>query len=226
MNKKKSIPGWVQNRFLIRVMRSDVGIILSYWLFQGMLYMDIRETTFKVILDAFFILFFSSIGIPLIISLILAHTINMLLNGHYFVMKHNMGRVSNNPQKIIGYLADFSLRLQKLTFLDGAAAYGSISRNLIKPTSDIDMRVFPEKGFISWAKAVLWVFKERTRALFLAIPLDIYAFDLDVIDSKMRPDESPIIFYDPGGRLVEKYREHLLFKDFARKFKESYIPQN
>lgn len=219
---KETIPAWIQNPLIIKLIKSDIGIILSYWLFQGLLYMDIREKIFKIALDVFLVILFYLIGVDLFLSIFFAHTANMLLNGHYHAMRCHMNKRNIEPKKFINYIEGIHNRLQKAKCLMGAAAYGSLSRNVFRSTSDFDLRVFPEKSLINWIKAVFWVFTERVRAFIGSFPLDLYAFDLGVIDSKMRADEPPIIFLDSKNKLIEKYHYHVLFKDFAMAFREKY----
>jgi hypothetical protein len=220
---KKTVPAWIQNPLLVKLIKSNIGIILSYWLFQGLLYMDIREKIFKISLDVFLVAIFYLIGVHLFLSIFIAHTANMFLNGHYHAMRSHMNMGSIGSAKFINYIEGMYNRLQGVKYLLGAAAYGSLSRNVFRSTSDIDIRVFPEKGLMNWAKAVIWVFTERIHAFINSFPLDLYAFDLEVIDSKMRADEPPIIFLDSKNTLIKKYSEHVLFSDFTKAFREKYV---
>jgi hypothetical protein len=223
MIKKKAIPAWLQSPLLIRMVRSEIGVILSYWTFQGMLYMDARETSFKIFLSFVISSFLFFFGTPLVVAIILAHTLNMVLNGHYHAMKSHMGRGQISPDTFINETEKIRRRIAIANFISGAAAYGSLARNQFRATSDIDIRIFPKRGTLGWIKALLWIFKERAGAFLNGFPLDIYAFDFDVIDKKMRADEPPIIFSDRDGRLLEKYPDHIYFKDFAEKFRKRYV---
>lgn len=221
--KKKTVPSWIQNLFLVKIIRSRIGTVLSYWIFQGMLYMDTRERMFKIAMDISFAYIFYSFNVNIFLSIFLAHTMNMLFNGHYYAMKSHMNMGNIDAARFIQYVEGMFSRLQKAKYLLGAAAYGSLSRNIFRSTSDIDLRIFPEEGIMSWIKAVCFVFIERQRAFMHAFPLDIYAFELGQIDSKMRSDEPPIIFFDPEKRLIEKYQAHVLFDKFAIAFREKYV---
>jgi hypothetical protein len=223
MHKKKTLPSWVENVYVARFLQSKAGVLLSYWLCQGMLYMDIRETVFKIGLDILLTTLFWSWGAPFLLAVILAHTVNMLVNGHFFAMRSHMGLGKIEPVAFIAYIEKLHSRIRRQPFLLGAAAYGSLSRNLFKPTSDLDIRVFPRKGFLSWPKAVLWVFIERFRALINYFPLDMYAFDFDSIDAKMKADEPPIIFLDPEGHIARKYDNHVKFGEFSVNFKAKHL---
>jgi hypothetical protein len=221
--KKKKLPGWIQSVHLAGLLQSVPGVLLSYWLFQGMLYMDSRERIFKIVVDILLMVLFWSFGVPLLMAIILAHTVNMLINGHCFAMLSHMGVGATEPAEFIGYVERLHGRIQRQRFLFGAAVYGSLSKNIFRATSDIDIRVFPGKGFLCWLKAVFWVFTERFRALINSFPLDLYAFDFDIIDAKMKADEPPIIFFDPQGDIAGKYCNHVQFGDFLHYFKAKHL---
>jgi len=220
---KKTIPAWILNPLIVRLIKSNMGIILSYWIFQGVLYMDVREKIFKITLDVILSLFFYLMGLHLVIAVFIAHTANMFLNGHYFVLKHNMGKINNKPSEFLKYIEKLYDRLLKVNFFLGVAGYGSLSRNDFSSNSDFDIRVFPKGDFISWTKTLIWILKERSRAFIHAFPLDVYAFNLGVIDSKMRADEPPIILLDPENVLTRKYGDYILFKDFATDFRAKHV---
>jgi hypothetical protein len=223
--KKKKLPGWIQNVHLAGLLQSVPGVLLSYWLFQGMLYMDSRERLFKILVDILLTVLFWFFGVPFLMAIILAHTVNMLINGHFFAMLSHMGVGATEPAEFIGYVDRLHGRIQRQRFLLGAAAYGSLARNIFRATSDIDLRVFPGKESLSWLKAVFWVSTERFRALIHSFPLDLYAFDLDSIDAKMKADEPPIIFCDPQGDIARKYRSHVQFGDFLHDFKAEHLQE-
>ncbi len=221
--KKKALPGWAENTPVAGLIQSRAGIILSYWLFQGMLYMDNRERAMKISLDIMMVVPLYLIGVSLPVALVLVHTVNMFINGHFFAMRRHMGIGKNDPKEFIRYIEMLQDRIQGKRFLLGAAAYGSLSRNIYKATSDIDIRIFPEKGAINWLKTVLWLSWERFRALMFVFPIDIYAFDLEVIDSRMRTDEPPIVFLDEHGKIVGKYPDNVPFNQFALNFRNKYL---
>jgi len=191
-----------------------------------MLYMDVREIILKLMIDAIMIIILYSIGINIIICVILAHTFNMFFNGHYYAMKSHMGFHETTVLNFLNYVEMLQKRMSKKSYFCGAAAYGSLSRNQFKPSSDIDIRVFPKRGLINWTRTVLWVFIERLRAFLKAFPLDMYAFDMAVIDKKMRVDEPPIIFSDPEKIVAEKYPHHVPFDTFLSNFKKKHIQGN
>ncbi|GAM10719.1 hypothetical protein OR1_03012 [Geobacter sp. OR-1] len=221
---QKEVHPILQRLHLDRLAKSYFGIIASYWLFQGMLYMDRREAAFKIFLDSILVGLLVVLHVNIVVSILIAHSINMFINGHLYVLRKNIGKCHSNPKDFIAYVEKMYLRIQGIKFLTGAAAYGSLSRNEFKSSSDYDLRVFPANNATSWLKAVVWVFIERFRALLHGFPLDIYAFNLEVHDRKIRSDEPPIVIFDPLGIIARKYSASVSFADFAARFKATYIP--
>lgn len=219
---KKPIPNFLRGTFVERLLYSEAAVYASYWLFQGLLYMDTRERVFKIIVDLALCGIFYICGLPLLLAAFLAHSCNMFLNGHVVAMRRHMGHGLNDPKRFIAYVDGLYERIRQQRFIAGAAAYGSLSRNNFKPTSDIDIRVFPCAGPLNWARVLLWLSTERLRALIYRFPLDLYAFDFSIIDNKMRTDEPPIVFYDPQFMVVNKYASTVDYADFAARFKATH----
>lgn len=219
---KKPISKFLKGTFVERLLYSELAVYISYWVFQGLLYMDYRERIFKIFFDIVFCFIFYKSGIPLLFAALLAHTFNMFLNGHVIAMRRHMGHGSNDPKKFIAYCDELYSRINRQGFITGAAAYGSLSRNNFKPTSDIDIRVFPGDAPLDWVRVLFWLNVERLRALFHKFPLDIYAFNFMVIDKKMRTDEPPIIFYDPQAIITAKYDSTVDYICFSDRFKATH----
>jgi hypothetical protein len=219
----KKLPQFLDDTIIGKFMLSPIGIILTYWLFQGMRYMDVREVILKLSLDILITCLFIALGVNFLLSILLSHTINMFCNGHFYVLMKNIGRGKTDPCYFIDYVDSFNSRVQKASFLIGAASYGSLSRNGYKPTSDFDVRIFPKNTFYCWLKSVIWVSFQRLQAFLGRFPLDIYVFDLDVVKKKMRADEPPIILSDPNGILAEKYPCHVTYREFSDEFRKTHL---
>ncbi|MCC7551074.1 MAG: hypothetical protein KO316_06220 [Methanobacterium sp.] len=182
--------------FFIRV----ILLTVSSWLFQGLLYMDKTERIFKISLDimifTIFYIYISSYLNPvqsLLISIISAHTINWVFNGQIFVLVKNLGFARNEYQDFNKYLEKFYQRAKKEDCILLVATIGSIAREELKETSDLDIRVIREQGFSSGIKTCVFILKERSRAFLARFPLDIYLLDTDVELSKL--GENPVIIY-------------------------------
>jgi len=221
--KAKKLPPVLAHSVLAPLLRSPLGIVASYWLFQGMLYMDWRERAFKLILDAALAGALVGARMPIWAAVPAAHTLNMALNGHLLAMWRHMGRGATSPDRFLAHVQGIHSRLAAADFLQGAAAYGSLSRGSFRPTSDLDMRVFPKPGLLAWARAATWNLVERARALVLSFPLDLYAFELSHIDLKMRADEPPIILLDRSGEVARHYPDHVAFHAFEAVYADTLL---
>lgn len=189
---------------LTPIFRFKIVIILTNWVFQGILYADKTEKSFKILLDvllttflSFFMIPFSSAYVGLLISLIMSHTILFIFNGQLFALAKNFDIVYNEPQIIIDYANGLKKRAAKEKSINCLVVYGSLVRGEIKPTSDLDVRIIRKSGVLNGFRACIFGLKERSRALFYRFPLDMYVIDSPNHLLKMRQDESPKILYDP-----------------------------
>lgn len=185
--------------FLTPIFRFKFVIIFTNWLFQGLLYADKTEKAFKLFSDlALTILFFSLIPDPdifdkLIVSFLISHTINWIFNGQIFALFKNFGIIYTEPHKLIQYANEIKDRAASNNSIDCVVVYGSLVRDEIKSTSDLDVRIIRKKGLVFGILACVFAAKERSRALFNCFPLDIYVLDSRQKLSKMREDESPLV---------------------------------
>lgn len=179
-------------------------LTFSSWLFQGMFYMDATERNFKIILDIIIFLALSliiktyfNIIVSLIIAIIVAHTINWVFNGQIFVLLKNLKLSKTSAESFNQYLDDIKRKVEKESSITAAVAFGSLSRQKLKETSDLDVRIIRKPGIINGIKACTFVLKERTKSFFEGFPLDIYVLDDVVVIDKHIKDEKPIVIYDP-----------------------------
>jgi predicted nucleotidyltransferase len=196
---------------LTPIFRFKVVIILTNWIFQGILYADKTEKMFKLLLDFtltiilyFFLIQFSNAYLRLIFSLIMSHTLLFIFNGQLFALAKNFDIVYNEPQGIIDYANGIKKRASKEKSINCLVVYGSLVRGEIKPTSDLDIRVIRKSGVLNGFRACIFGLKERSRALFSQFPLDMYVIDNPNHLLKMRHDESPKILYDPNHILGQQ----------------------
>jgi predicted nucleotidyltransferase len=203
----------LSSRYLPRSLGAGLIIAIN-WTFQSMLYMDRTERIFKLLTDvAFFLLFTVAFlqVLPLVpaiaVSIVLAHTLNWMVNGHIFALLKTFGGVKTDPERFATYIRLLRERIAEEESILAASTYGSLARRELKETSDLDVRLIRRSGWIFGLKACLFVMGERTRALLDRFPLDVYLID-DTRDlEKLRSDEFPIILSDPE-RVLEEYYRH------------------
>jgi len=222
--KEKKLPSWIQNETLRQLLRSRLGVVLSYWIFQGVLYADYREILLKCLIDgALTFLLAAILDVPFYLSLIAAHTLNMVFNGHVIAMRRHMGLGANNPAKFIAYIEKFDERVRSKPYIRAVAAFGSLTRGSYRPTSDIDVRIVPKEGQVSFCRACLFALTERTRAILSGFPLDLYVFSEAELKNKMNPAETPMVFHDPQGWLKQSYKNVVSAAQIIASFKRKYV---
>lgn len=192
---------------LTPLFRLKAVIILTNWLFQGLLYADRTERIFKITLDVIttIILFMAlpsfSIVPKIVIAFFISHTFYWIFNGQLFALAKNFGVVHNDPQRIIDYANSIKERASKEKSIDCVLVYGSLVRDEIKSTSDLDLRIIRKSGFFNGIKACVFGMIERSRALFNRFPLDMFVVDSINHLKKMRVDEKARVLYDPNNIL-------------------------
>lgn len=187
---------------LTPIFRFKVIIIFTNWLFQGILYADKTEKIFRLCLDIIIALlmykfmFDSKNHINLLIAFLTSHTLNWIFNGQLFALSKNFGIIHNDPERIINYAYGVKNRASKEESIKSVILYGSLVREEIKSSSDLDLRIIRKNGLFNGLRACIFGLKERCRALFYRFPLDIYVIDSSKHLMKMRSDENPIVLYD------------------------------
>lgn len=184
-------------------------IIISNWIFQGMLYADKTERAFRLLLDglmtlilyAFFINLIQGAYTVLTFSFFVAHTVNWIFNGQLFVLGRYVGVKPKKQDHFDKYINKLKYRAEREKSIKLVAVYGSMSRNDLSESSDLDVRILRKRGFLNGLNACLFGFSERTIALFSRFPLDMYVIDSPNHLLKMRSDEVPEILYDPHNIL-------------------------
>ncbi|MFC1808878.1 nucleotidyltransferase domain-containing protein [Candidatus Omnitrophota bacterium] len=205
MVKKKKIvfskiPSWA-NAFL----STKPLIILSNWVLQGMRYMNWRERVYRICTELLVVGFLFFAGLSLVVSIVVAHTLFWLLNGHIFVLLRYIVNISFDQKAFWKYAEQINRRMKKRTYIAACAAFGSISRDTFSVTSDYDVRIIRKQGLLSSVRAFNACAYERLLAFLSGFPIDIYVFDPGDLDEKIDSSENPVIMCDPQGILKKKY---------------------
>lgn len=179
-------------------------IVMSNWIFQGMLYADKTERAFRLFLDLLLtlILYLFFINLPLDIpagfafSFFAAHTANWIFNGQLFVLGRYLGIKPKKNNEFCKYMNELKNRAEREKSIQLVAVYGSMSRKELNENSDLDVRIIRKEGIFNGLRACLFGLSERTRALFNKFPLDLYIIDSKDHLSKIRKDEIDIILFN------------------------------
>lgn len=208
--KEEKIYSNIDIGFLTPIFRLKIVVIITNWIFQGLLYADRTEKTFKITFDLlltallFLIIPNSDLVIGLTTSFFISHSFNWIFNGQLFALAKNFRLVHNEPERIIKYADGIKNRASNNKSINCVAVYGSLVRGEIKSTSDLDMRIIRNPGILNGFYACIFGFKERFRALVSRFPLDLYVIDSPKHLLKMSSNEVPEILYDPTNILNMK----------------------
>lgn len=222
--KKKKVPNWLTNRLLADLYQSKFGIITTNWLNQGMTYMLFEEVLLKIVIDVFifgvasiiFSLFYIDNLTNLVISFFIAHTINWLINGHFFNLIRYLGYTGKGHNWLLSYPEKMKQRLQERKAISAIAIFGSISRKNSSHNSDVDLRVVSQPGLINALLVSWFVFTERFFAFFEKFPIDVFMVTQTRGLEKLRADEPPIILFDNSGFLKQYYDSYILYEDLKK----------
>jgi hypothetical protein len=205
-------------------------VIIRYWIFQGILYMNWVERFHRLLLEFGFFLLIYLLGSKfasnrIIVSVFIAHTLSAVFNGHLVAMcVHDLFWFSlyKDRQKFFHYIEKCRLRLLRKSpkYLSGAVFFGSLTYGFFKDTSDLDIRFIPENGFWNAFRTANLVFVERWNALWAGFPLDAYMFRTKAeIHEKMDVMmEIPVVVYRYGNRLDEVLDRSETFESFRSDF--------
>ena len=203
--------GQLQGSLLGRLAATPAGAIASNWVFQGMRYMNAYEVALKLVLDVLLaamllvLLFAAATPVAIVVAFILAHTLNWIFNGHFFVLMRYVSPVPKTEQQFEDYVDDLRTDVARKSYIHGVAIYGSYCRGTLHKFSDLDVRVMAEPGSLSAVLASVYCFRLRFLAFFKTFPLDIYSCNDIEFLRRLRDDEVPVILLDRHSVLADLY---------------------
>ena len=195
-------------------------LIMSNWLFQGILSADRTEKIYKILFTIifwilFYFLFHAIMGIVIfvniILSFIVAHTLNWLVNSNFFTLIiHRLMLIKLSKKKLLDYIDTFKQRNKSQKWILYAVLFGSICRGKLKDTSDLDISIVRKPGFNNALSSLWFALKEKKIADFKGIPLEIYISDSPQ-DSIKRfgGEKNPVVLLDPKNTIDKYYTEKL-----------------
>jgi|GEM_PF-3784287 len=225
--KDKKIPLPTDHKFLYYVFQNKISLTFINWLFQGMLGMGYADLTGKIALEVI-LLTLSLVALGdlsiynISIALILSHTVNWLINSHFWDFGRYLGITRTPPERFFPYIHRVVRRINKNRSIYIAIIIGSISRKReLKETSDVDMIFIRGKGLKNAINAVLVTMRERAIAFFYKFPLHLDLYDTIEMTTKHREDETPVVLKDTGDAAKAWYRkagrEMINLGDYERK---------
>jgi hypothetical protein len=207
--KKRSLPISTKSPAAYYIFQNKFSITFINWLFQGMRGMGIADLIGKIILEIIFIALFLLISKnAILISFVGAHTLNWMVNTHFWDFGRFLGISRTSPDRFLPYLRKLKNRVNKDGSLPIAIIIGGFSRNReFKTTSDVDLIFIRGKGFMNSLTAVLITIRERFISFIYKFPLHLELYDSMETMKKHRDDEVPVVLKDMDGEAEGWYKE-------------------
>jgi len=158
--KKKGLSVSTRSALSYYLFQNKISLLLINWLFQGMRSMGKADLIGKIVLEFILCLIFlliiqGSISTRLVISIVAAHTVNWLINAHFWDLGRFLGLTRTPPHRFFPYIRRVEQRIRVNSSIGGVIVIGGVSRNAgFRETSDVDMIFIHERGFINAFKAV------------------------------------------------------------------------
>lgn len=193
------------------LLKTQFGVMLSNWLAQGMLYMNWYERFLKLAINLVLVILpLWAIGLPftptiLVAAFLLAHTLNWVFNGHFFVLMRYVRPFPKTEEEFQSFVGKLKIWGVESKCVNAIAIYGSYCRNRLHENSDLDVRVIVEKGLMNSICGAIFCAVARWRAFFATFPLDIYLSVAGAGLEKLRDDENPVIIVDKTSELSKHY---------------------
>lgn len=205
---RESVHGYgnVANETAVRMLRYPPLGLASHWFFQSLMYMDKTERRFKLALDGGLAVVIGWVlrrklrpGASVAVSIFAAHTFNFVFNSHLWGALKHYGLANHRYDEFQRYRQGMETRIRAERSLIFAAEYGSLARSTWRPSSDIDVRVVRRPGLASGLLACSFVLRERTRAMIMRFPLDIYVLDDCRSLAALHGGEERVVLVDRRG---------------------------
>lgn len=197
-------------------MNHPAAAVASYFVFQGMRYMTQGERNFKLALTLVFALLFIAFGVNLLVSLLIAHGLNFLINGQLPVlMRYVVSDVGLTRRKVESAFEKICSTAQRWGVVD-VLVFGSFSRYQMQSSSDLDLRLYHQPGPLTSFMAYCYAVYIRVWANLNFVPIDIYCFSDPVFLERMRADEVPALLLH-SKEMQQKYPTTLIAEETLEK---------
>ncbi|HET6467241.1 MAG TPA: hypothetical protein VFG43_02570 [Geminicoccaceae bacterium] len=213
--KAKTFPVMPRAPVLAALMQSCAFILVANWACQGMRGMQSKELSFRLALEALLWITLVRLGLHPLGALFLAHSFGFLFNGQLWVCVRYCPLYHGDRDRLDAFLRVTARRLRRTPWLQEAVCIGSRGRGTAAwgPRSDLDLRLVFPPGVRGWLRTNLLLLKLRTRALLMAVPLDLYAYDGPEALARFDQREPLLLVLDRAGRIRERFaarelREH------------------
>ncbi|MXO47494.1 hypothetical protein GRI69_04390 [Erythrobacter vulgaris] len=182
-------------KFANRLINKPIPVLISYMIFQGVLYMTPGERLFKVLVTIIFAVLFYAAGIGLLWSFVAGHFANFFVNSQIPVMLRYLGLARALSMRDVTRIIEKLAETAKAHGIREVLFYGSFCRGKMHSYSDIDIRLYHRSGLLSSARAYCYALKLRLWANINGLPLDVFCFSELNFINKMDDREVPALLF-------------------------------
>jgi len=180
------LPLFLANNRLVMAIRN--------FIFQGFMYMTWAERVYKIAFSLIFITLLSG-SLNIYLALCVAHFLNYLLNGQFFVLARYLFSSSLMTRRKILKVINLCGKLKRSFGILDVLVTGSGSRNAMSSRSDLDLRVYHSSDFFSVVKALVYANILRAYGTLIGCAVDVYSFNDPLFIEKLDSDEIPISLF-------------------------------
>lgn len=169
--------------------------LLSHWLFQGVFRMDVFGRSLKLASTLLGATAVYSLGVGVLTSLVVGHTINFLVNSHVVAAVQTLGvSVYDDRGRFAAVASSLLDGLSRRTWVKDAYVTGSVNRGEWHPGSDLDVIVVRKAGLSHGVRGAVGALRARFVATVKLFPLDVYVFDERTLrDREVREELVPYV---------------------------------
>ena len=166
--------------------------------------MSLGEKIYKLFVTVFFSFLVFIFYHNFYVSFLIGHSLNYVLNGQFFVVYRYLGSGRTmSRKKLENFLSLINKNIDIYEPKD-ILFTGSFCRGKMSKTSDLDIRIYHEKGILNSLKAYFFASKLRFKGLFLKFPIDIFCFSELTFLDKLDKIEVPANFLNDKS-ILKKY---------------------
>jgi thymidylate kinase/predicted nucleotidyltransferase len=222
----------VKTPLLRSLVKNKYIVLVSNWTFRGVLIRTWSERLFFLVVDLIFafpifILLSFQLGqvTSAMLSLAIAHTFNWAFNGNLWAFLTQSFLKRTGRTYYIARNIEYLEKLEKKVMdafgsIETVAVFGSLSRDEFSETSDIDIKIIRKPGMLNCVKANIFALYLRSTAFVKKIPLDLFVLDdINQLKKHVRPDEPPIVIYDPNNVLDKIDERAIPFRNVIHRYR-------
>ena len=177
-----------------KILNLRLAVLLSNIIFQGIRYMSLGEKIYKIAITLLFALLINIFLQNVMLSIVTGHFLNYIFNGQYYVVFRYLSSKRTMSKKDLEEFIILIERLSNVFTPKDVLVIGSFCRGKMSPTSDLDIRLYHDSGFVSSIKSYLMASTLRFYGLKLKFPIDIFCFSNLIFLDKISKKEIPVNF--------------------------------